>query len=254
MSTLTTCIAIAAGIALLVLIAYFNQLAENNKRRKARLKADLAERYQRTADLNELLAGQLMTPQIKLLLSKLQMHFAKQLVEADKRDNTYCAEIERLSKLIEMGEQITIRNPPIPVTTESQAQILRAQLEALHAQTARAAQAGLLSAEDALGWEKEIRHMLVSVYTDMYDAQVQKAMHEQQPGHARLALERCIQLLQKQTPNTRYQAQLVQLQKQLARINDLLLNSNHGNSESISELDKELGLIQDDWKKKTLYD
>ena len=70
MSSLVITMAIIGGITLLVLLAYLNQLAENNKRKKSRLKADLAERYRRIADLNEQFAGQFMSPELKLLLCR----------------------------------------------------------------------------------------------------------------------------------------------------------------------------------------
>ena len=254
MSTVTITITIVAGLVLLVIIAYLNQLNENSKRQKTRLKADLFERYNRTADLNNQLAGQVMTPQLKLLLSRLQLHFAKQLVELDKRNPSYPSEIERLSRLVKMGENISIHNPPIAVNTEAQAQACRNQLEALHGLTTRAGQTGLLSSQEALAWEKEIRHMLVTIYMELYSAQVQKATLEQQPNQAKLALELGIQLLQKQTDSNRYRSNIEQLQQQLTHVNAQIEDKEQQASGEASELDKGITSLQDDWKKKPQYD
>lgn len=255
MSSLVMTMAIVGGIALLILIAYVNQLAENNKRKKARLKADLAERYRRVADLNEQLAGQLMTPQLKQLLSKQQLHFAQQLLDVDKRDAAYTVAAKELRKLIGLGEDIPIRNAPIAVTSDAQAKAVRAQLEALHGQITRGAQAGLLSAEESRYWVQEIRHMLATVYIELFGYQARQAMQDKQLGHARLALERGVQFLQKQGDIERYQAQLGQFQKLLARINGLLLNAEQQDDDESSELTEGLKSMEgDEWKKKALYD
>ncbi|SHL86812.1 hypothetical protein [Phytopseudomonas punonensis] len=255
MSSLVITMAIIGGITLLVLLAYVNQLSENNKRKKARLKADLAERYRRIADLNEQLAGQLMTPELKLLLCKLQLHFAERILEADKKDSVYVAMAEELRKLIAMGADIPVRNAPFPVTDDARAAQVRTQLEALHGQVNKFAQAGLLPVDEAKHWVKEIRHQLVQLYIELYGNQAKQALQQQQNGHARLALERGVQFLQKQPDTARYQATLLQFQKQLERVNAMLVSSQAPSGDADSELTEGLKSMEDDgWKKKALYD
>ncbi|SDH36828.1 hypothetical protein SAMN05216588_104161 [Pseudomonas flavescens] len=256
MSSLMITMAIVAGITLLVLIAYLNQLAENNKRKKSRLKADLAERYRRIADLNEQFAGQLMSPELKLLLSRLQLHFAERLLEVDKSDAAHAAVVGELRTLVDQGDAIAIRNAPFPVTDDDRAKRVRAQLEALHGQIGKAAQGGLLPVAEAKHWAQETRHMLVQLYIELYGNQARHALQQQQTGHARLALERGVQFLQKQNDATRYQAQLAQFQKQLERVNAMLVNPGQQVSEESSELTEGLKSMEDDvdWKKKALYD
>lgn len=256
MSSLVITMAIIGGIILLVLIAYLNQLAENNKRKKARLKADLAERYRRIADINEQLAGQLMSPELKLLLCRLQLHFAERLLEVDKHDAAYAAMAQELRKFIGQGEDIPVRNAPFPVTDDARAKQVRAQLEALHGLVTKAAQTGLLPVNEARHWAQETRHMLAQLYIELYSNQARQALQQQQTGHARLALERGVQFLQKQSDATRYQAPLAQFQKQLARVNAMLVNPEQQADEEPNELAEGLKSLEDDgdWKKKTLYD
>ncbi|TBU88470.1 hypothetical protein [Phytopseudomonas dryadis] len=255
MSSLVITLSIVGGIAILILIAYLNQMAESNKLKKARLKADLSDRYRRLADLNEQFPGQLMTPELKLLLSRLQLHFVERLLAVDKHDDGHAAAAQELGKLIGQGEAIPVRNPPQPVASEAKAKDIRFQLESLHSQVTRAAQAGLIPQDEAKRWLQEIRHMLAQVYIELFSTQAQEAMRQKQPGHARLALERGVQFLQKQADAARYQSTLAQFQKQLARVNALLVNIEQQSSDDGSELTEGLKSLDDeDWKKKTLYD
>ncbi|CAH0237713.1 hypothetical protein SRABI70_02639 [Pseudomonas sp. Bi70] len=256
MSSLVITMAIIGGITLLVLLAYLNQLAENNKRMKSRLKADLAERYRRIADLNEQFAGQFMSPELKLLLCRLQLQFAERILEVDKQDNAYLTMAEELRKLIAQGQDIPVRNAPFNVTDDAKATLVRAQLEALHGQVGKLAQSGMLPVDEAKGWAKEIRHMLVQLYIDLYGNQAKQALQQQQTGHARLALERGVQFLQKQADTARYQATLAQFQKQLERVNAMLVSAQAPTDDANSELNEGLKSMEEDgdWKKKALYD
>lgn len=256
MSSLVITMAIIGGITLLVLLAYLNQLAENNKRKKSRLKADLAERYRRIADLNEQFAGQFMTPELKLLLCRLQLQFAERILEVDKQDSAYATMAEELRKLLAQGKDIPVRNAPFNVTDDAKATLVRAQLEALHGQVGKLAQSGILPVDEAKGWAKEIRHMLAQLYIELYGNQARQALQQQQTGHARLALERAVQFLQKQPDTARYQATLAQFEKQLARVNAMLVGQQAPSEEASSELTEGLKSIEEDgdWKKKALYD
>lgn len=256
MSSLVITMAIIGGITLLVLIAYLNQLAERSKRKKSRLKADLAERYRRVADINEQLAGQMMTPQLKLLLSSLQLQAAERMLEADKHDAACGAMVQELRKNIALGDAIPVRNAPFPVTDDARAQQVRAQLEALHGQITKAAQTGVLPVDEAKQWVQSIRHMLAQLYIELYGNQARQALQQQQTGHARLALERAVQFLQKQSDTARYQAQLAQFEQQLAQVNAMLVNPDKPSGEEPSELNEGLKSLSDDgdWKKKALYD
>ena len=73
MSALVITMLIVGGIAMLMVIAYINHAVENSKLEKARQRADLLDRIRRCQDISERMPGQMMTPQLKLLLSQLQL-------------------------------------------------------------------------------------------------------------------------------------------------------------------------------------
>ena len=70
-SPLVITLLIVAGIFILIAIAYINHMLESSKLEKARLKADLIDRTRRNRSVSDNLPGQLMTPALKLLLSRL---------------------------------------------------------------------------------------------------------------------------------------------------------------------------------------
>ncbi len=114
MSPLVITLLIVSGIAILIVIAYVNHMVENNKLEKARLKADLNDRLRRCASLSETIPGQLMTPQLKLLLGRLQLHFAERLLALDKGNADSRAQLDELRQLVAQVSRLpyaTRRNP-----------------------------------------------------------------------------------------------------------------------------------------------
>ena len=213
MSALVITMLIVGGIALLMVIAYINHAVENSKLEKARQRADLLDRIRRCQDISERMPGQLMTPQLKLLLSQLQL----QVSEAKAKD-------------------------------------VRFLLENLHALITGSVQAGLLPAGDGKHWLKQIRQMLVLVHIEFFSTLGQTAMQQNQPGQARLAFERGVQYLRKQPDPTPYQTQLKRFEEQLARANAMVLNNSVPNADEPSQLTEGLKDLEDDWKKKNIYD
>ena len=256
MSPLVITIMIVAGIALLMAIAYINHMVENNKLEKARLKADLSDRLRRSQDLAETLPGQLMTPALKLLLSRLQLHFGERLLPLDKNNSALKARIDELRKLIALGESIPVNNPPQQILSEAKAKEIRYQLENLHGQMTRSAQEGLLPANEAKHWLKEIRHMLTQVHIEFFGNLGQQALQQGQPGQARLAFERGVQYLRKQNDPARYQNELKTFEEQLARANAMVLDKTQPAADEASELNQGLESLESeaDWKKKNIYD
>lgn len=255
MSPLVITLLIVGGIAILIAIAYINHMVENNKLEKARLKAELSDRLRRCAALSDSMPGQLMTPQLKLLLSRLQLHFSERLLPLDKSTASK-ARHEELRQLVAQGESIPVRNPPQSILTEAKAKEVRFQLEDLHGQITRSAQDGVLPPNEAKHWLNEIRHMLAQLHIEFFGNLGQQALQQNQPGQARLAFERGVQYLRKQPDPSLYQAQLKQLENQLARANALVLETSVPAADQASELTEGLKSLEgdDDWKKKNIYD
>ncbi|WP_028627283.1 hypothetical protein [Metapseudomonas resinovorans] len=256
MSPLVITLLIVVGIVILIAIGYVNHLVENSKLEKARLKADLTDRIRRCADLSETLPGQMVSPDLKLLLTRLQLQLSERLLQVDKGDNALKTRVEQLRALAGQGESIPVNNPPQKILTEAKAKEIRFQLEGLHGQITRAAQDGQLPANDAKHWVKVIRDMLVQLHVEFFTNLGLQALQENQPRQARLAFERGVQYLQKQPDPARYQDRLQQMKAQLARANALVLENAQPSADEPSELTEGLKSLDDDdiWKKKNIYD
>ncbi|MBC9251261.1 hypothetical protein A9179_13375 [Pseudomonas alcaligenes] len=255
MSPLVITALIVAGIAILIAIGYINHMVENSKLEKARLKADLNDRVRRSRDVSESMPGQLMSPALKLLLSRLELQLSERLQPLDKNSAPLRSRITELREMIAKGESIPVRNPPQQILTEAKAKEIRFLLENLHGQITRSTQDGLLQANEAKRWIGEIRHMLVQLHFEFFSSLGQQSMQQNQPGQARLAYERGVQYLRKQGDAERYKAQLQQLEQLLARANAVVLEKTQPAADEHNELTDGLqSLEQDDWKKKNIYD
>lgn len=256
MSPLVITLLVIGGIFALIAIAYINNMVENNKLEKARLKADFNDRIRRCQDISDSLPGQLMAPQLKVLLSRLQLQFNESLLSLDKKNAQIKARIAELQRLIALGESIPVSNPPQNILNEAKAKEVRFQLENLHSQITRAARDGVLPTKEAQHWVKEIQHLLVTLHIEFFSSLGQQALQQNQPGQARLAFERGVQYLRKQPDPARYQAELQKLDNHLARANAMVLDKSQPAQDEPNELAQGLSSFEseEDWKKKNIYD
>ena len=256
MSPLVITLLIVVGIVILVIIGYINHMLETSKLQKAREVADLSDRMRRCADLSETLPGQMVSPGLKLLLTRLQLQFGERLLQLDKRNAALKSSLEPLRVLVSQGESIPVNNPPQKILTEAKAKEIRFQLEGLHGQIARAAQDGHLPAAEAKSRIKDIRDMLVQLHVEFFTNLGLQALQENQARQARLAFERGVQYVQKQNDPARYQEYLKQLKAQLERANALVLESAQPQAAEPSELTEGMKSLEDEdtWKKKNIYD
>lgn len=256
MSPLVITVLVLVGIALVIAIGYINHSVENRKLERARQKADLLDRSRRCSDISESMPGQFMSPALKLLLGRIELALGERLLAVDKQNTQIKERIAELRPLIAQGESIPVRNAPQPIVTEAKAKDVRFLFEALHAQITRCAQDGLLPRNEVQQWVKEIRHLLTLLHIEFFGNLGQQALQQGQPGQARLAFERGVQYLHKQQDAGRYQAQLQQLENQLARANAMVLENAQPVADENSALNEGLKALDDDdlWKKKNLYD
>lgn len=255
MTPLLITLLIVAGIALLIVIGYLNNVVENNKLERARLKIELADRLRRCGEITETFPGQFMTPALKLLLTRLELNLKQRQLALDKHSAEIKARIAELEGLIALGGKIPVNNPPSPIQTEVKAKDVRFLLEALHSQVTRAAQEGFLPTPEAKHWVREIRHILVLLHIEFFNNLGQQALQNGQPGQARLAFERGVQYLRKQPEPKAYEEQLTYLEKLLARANAQVLEKMEPAENEQNELTQ--GLKTDDeetWKKRVIYD
>lgn len=112
MTPLMITLLVVAGIALLIAIGYMNHVVENNKLEKARTKVELNDRMRRCGELTETFPGQLMTPALKLLMTRLEMNVCQRLLNLEKTNSAVKARLDELSTLAAQGESIPVNNPP----------------------------------------------------------------------------------------------------------------------------------------------
>ena len=246
---------VIAGIVLLIAIGYINHVVENNKLEKARLKVEFNDRIRRCSEVNETFPGQMMSPGLKLLLTRLELNATQRLLLLNKSSVPLKARVAELEALVAKGDSIPVNNPPRPILTEAKAKDARFLLETLHGQVTRAAKDRVLASNEAKQWLKEIRHLLVILHIEFFNNLGQLALQQNQPGQARLAFERGAQYLRKQ-PDALYSSQLKAFEAQLARANAILQNNLEPSIQEVNELTEGLRTdeVEGDWKKKAIYD
>ena len=256
MTPLTITLLIVAGIAVLIAIGFLNHVAEKKKLERARLKVELGDRLRRCGEITETFPGQLMSPALKLLMTRLELNVVTRLLAMDKGNEELKARVVELTALVNKGEEIPVNNPPAPIQTEAKAKDVRFLLEALHGQVTRAAHDGFLASGEAKHWVKEIRHILVLLHIEFFNNLGQHALSHEQPGQARLAFERGVQYLRKQPEPAFYQEQLTYLEKLLARSNSMVLTNIAEVKDQENELNEGLKEVEAaaEWKKKVVYD
>lgn len=246
---------ILAGVFLLVIIVYTIQIVEKHNLEKARKRADLNDRCRRCADLSDGLPGQMMTPALKLLLTRLELSLSERLQPLDKGNDKLAARIQTLRAEVAKGEAIEVPNPPRQILTEVQAKEARFMLEDLHAQIVRATRERLLQQAEAKHWIQDIQRMLAILHIEFFASLGRQALQQNLPQRARLAFERGIQHIRKQPSPAAYQAQFKQLQALLEHANTLVLQNQRPQAEEPSELAEGMSAFDDDdlWKKKNIY-
>lgn len=255
MTPLLITLLIVAGIALLIVIGYLNNVVENGKIERGRLKLELSDRLRRCGEISETFPGQFMTPALKLLVTRLELNINQRQLPLDKNNAQLKARIAELEGLISQGERIPVNNPPNSIQTEVKAKDVRFLLEALHHQIVRATQEGFLPSSEGKQWVKEIRHILVLLHIEFFNNLGQQALLQGVPGQARLAFERGVQYLRKQPEPAVYKEQLAYMEKLLARANAQVLDQLEPAADEQNELTEGLKTDENEtWKKKVIYD
>ncbi len=256
MSPLLITALIIGGIALLIAIGYINHVVENSKLEKARLKAELNDRVRRCAQISESLPGQFVSPSLKLLMSQIELSLSEQQLALEKKaDAGLKARIEELRALVAKGESIPVRNPPQAILTEDKAKEVRFLFEALHAQLTRFTRTATCRAAGADLGQGDSPPPGAPAYRVLRQSRpAGPAAERTAPGAPGLRTRRPVPAQAAEL--ARYQAELQQMEAQLARANAMVLNNSQPASEEPSELNEGLKALDADdlWKKKNVYD
>ena len=256
MTPLMITLMVVAGIALLIAIGYLNHVAENAKLDKARARVELSDRLRRCSEIAETFPGQLVSPALKLLMTRLELNVMQRMQALDKGNDQVKARIGELNALVAQGDAIVVTNPVSPIQTEAKAKDVRFLLEALHGQVTRAAHDGFLQTSEAKHWIREIRNILVMLHIEFFNNLGQAALSQDQPGQARLAFERGVQYLRNQPDPVTWQTALAAMEKQLARANSMVLTNIAPTEDDNNALTEGLKAddVESEWKKKVIYD
>lgn len=256
MSPLVITILVVSGIGLLIAIAYCNHWVERKKLETSRRTSELNDRIQRCSGLSDALPGQLMSADLKLMLSRLQLHFVNQLLLLDKKNQGAISRKQALTQQLSLGQDIVLNNPLQAINSEPRGNEVRQQLENLHTLILRSAKDGALSAQEAKHWQGEVQHLLAQMHIELFSSIGRLALQNGQPGRARRAFEQGVQMLHKQPSPERYQRAIEKLQAQLDQANSQLVETSPAPLAEDSELNAGLkGLeTEEDWKKKSIYD
>jgi hypothetical protein len=196
-----------------------------------------------------------MTPSLKLLLARLELHLGERLLPLDKKSAAVSARVDVLRSAIAKGEEIPVQNTPIKVTTEAQAKEIRLLLEDLHAQIIWANKQNLLDTTAAKRWIQQIQRMMVMLHVEYFTNVGQQALQQGSAHKARLAFERGIQHIRKQANPADYHPQLEQLEASYTHANKLEQTQQQPKLDEPNELTEGLKNLEseDDWKKNNIY-
>ena len=246
---------VIAGLFILIAIGVINQIVEKNNLEKARLRAELSDRMRRCANLSDHMPSQMMTPPLKLLLARLELHLGEQLLPLDKKNAVLSTRIDTLRGAVAKGDDIPVQNAPVKVTTEAQAKEVRLLLEDLHAQIVWANKQQQLDTPAAKRWLQQIQRMMVLLHAEYFTNIGQQALQQGSAHKARLAFERGIQHIRKQPNPAEYQALLKPLEANYAHANKLEQTQQQPKLDEPSELAEGLKTLEseDDWKNNNIY-
>lgn len=248
---------VIAGIVLLLSLGYLNNVLEKNTLNKARRKAELIDRQRRCATLSESLPGQLVSVELKQLLNRIELKLSDELIALDPKNAACKARADQLRELIGQGQALPVTNTPLAIASETQIKDVRFQLESLQAQIVRAAEEKVISDVEGKKWLSQVRHMLVSVYIDYFNAIGGDFLAQKRANQARLVFERAVQFLKKQKNPAPYQQALAEFEALLVQAQSLSAEQTQPNAGQDNELITAVAQEDEDeaqWKKKQMYD
>lgn len=254
MSSTTVIFIIIGGVVALILVGLLNSVMEKQKLEKARKKAEMLERQQRFESLSESLPKQFLTVALKQELHRLELYFAEQVLAADPGNRRVEARVLALQERFQQGSNYVITNAEAVLQTEEQVKEVRFLLESWQAQLKRAAEYRLLTAAQLKPMVSHIQLQLLKLYLDYFRQTGQSFMRQGLPRQARLAYERAVKLLQRQTDpkfathRQEFEQLLKQADAQVALLAQKTVSQAAG---LVSAAEAEQS---DEWKKKQLYD
>ena len=255
MSSTTIMALVFGAIIVLLLLGYLNHILEKARIEKARKKAEQAERQMRLEMLSDSIPRQFLTPDFKQLLHRVELHFAKQLLDAEPGNKKLEERLLQLQERLELGGAYQSDNPQLSLQDEAQVKEVRFLLESLQAQLVRAAQDRVLSAQELKGAVGHIQLQLINLYLEYFRSNGQRMMQQGQFRQAKIAYERAVKLIRRQT-STQFTGQLETFTRLLKQAEAAVEQQNR---QSLSRQNELAGKVESEtseeaWKKKQIYD
>lgn len=245
---------VVAALFLVIAIGYAIQIVEKHNLEKARLRADLSDRIRRCATVAEALPGQMMSPRLKTMLTRLELYMCGQMLPLDRKNPAHAARIQALNSSLGESGEVVVGNPPAQIASEAQAKQLRLLLEDLQAQIVWAAKQRQLDDDSARYWLREVQRLLVQLHVEYFENMGKLALQQRQPHKARLTFERGIQYLRKQPQQPEYKAYLETFAAHVEAATQAEQERQQPALDEPSELAEGLkDLDDDDWKKNNIY-
>lgn len=245
---------VVAALFLVIAIGYANQIVEKHNLEKARLRADLSDRIRRCAAVSEALPGQMMTPQLKTMLSRLELQLCERMLPLDRKNSAHASRLQVLNSALGEGGVAVPGNPPAKITSEAQAKQIRLLLEDLQALVVWAAKQRQLDEDSARYWLREIQRLQVQLHVEYFENMGNLALQQRQPHKARTAFERGIQYLRKQPQLPEYQVLIKTFAAHVQAATQAEQERQQPALDEPSELAEGLkDLDDDDWKKNNIY-
>lgn len=245
---------VVAALFLIISLGYANQIVEKHKLEKARLRADLGDRIRRCATVSAALPGQMMTPQLKTMLTQLELHLCQRMLPLDRKNPAHAARVSVLSEVLGESGEARVDNPPVSIASEAQAKQIRLLLEDLHALVVWAARQRQLDEDSAKWWLHEVQRLLVRLHVEYFENMGKLALQQRQPHKARLTFERGLQYLRKQPQLPEHKAFIevfvAHVEAAIQAEQERQLPAQDEPSELVEGLKD---LDDDDWKKNNLY-
>lgn len=255
MSPLVIGLLVAGGVLILLSIGFISHGLERARIERARSIADLGSRLKVCRNINAQLPGQYMSPELKVLLTSIEISLLEKLTRLDRKD-------ERTRQMLESARQelrkteISVDNPPLKMESEIQAKEARLMLENLLTLLKQARHEGMIDQLTLQQWSTQLRQHLLATSLEVFEVLAREGMRQGKPRVAKLQYERAIAYLHQQN-DPALAAQVLRFKDLLKQASDATVRSEQETGAESSELSaglQELEKSDEEWKKKAVYD
>jgi hypothetical protein len=255
MSPLVIGLLVAGGVLILLRIGFISHGLERARIERARAVAELGSRLKVCRTINAQLPGQFMSPELKVLLTSIEISLLEKLTRLDRKD-------ERAKQMLESARQelkkpeVSVDNPPVKIESDIQAKETRLMLENLLNLLKQSKKEGMVDPLTLQQWSNQIKQHLLATSLEVFEALARQGMRQGKPRVAKLQYERAIAYLNQQNDPS-LAAQILRFKELLKQASEATVRIERAAGAESSELSAGLQELENDdeeWKKKAVYD